>query len=223
MEEIKVIKVNPLELPSDVVWSISGKYHISLKEFVVYEDKKENILYINENVPEEDITRFIEVVKFPHYWVDDYDGGFGEYFDQVYDKYGYASYTALKDAHKWRMEQKAEEEAKEKAQRAFPAIEKMINAGMYDEYIMREVYGMGKKIRGETRKNIYGYGDVSIHCLGYLTGKGETKEEYTPREIENEIDCLNALEEMIWDIPIHEIPGIYKNLKERYFAEESEV
>ena len=75
LEEIKVIKVNPLELPSDVVWSISGKYHIALKEFVVYADKKENILYINENVPGEDIARFIEIVKFPHYWVDDYNGG----------------------------------------------------------------------------------------------------------------------------------------------------
>ncbi|MCI9128023.1 MAG: hypothetical protein HFG28_12780 [Eubacterium sp.] len=147
MEEIKVIKVNPLELPSDVVWSISGKYHISLKEFVVYADKKENILYINENVPEEDITRFIDVVTFPHYWVDDYKGGFGEYLDQVYDKYGYSSYTALKDAHKWRMEQKAEGEAREQAQRAFPAIEKMINAGMYDEYIMREVYRLAVNLK----------------------------------------------------------------------------
>lgn len=222
MEEIKVIRVNPLELPSDVVWSISGKYHISLKEFVVYADKKENILYINENVPEEDIARFIEVVKFPHYWVDDYDGGFGEYLDHVYDKYNYSAYKALEDGHNWRMEQKAEEEAKEKVKRAIPAIEKMIKAGMYNEYMISEAASIGMNIKEKTPKNICPFYTLYPYCLGYLTGKGEIKEEYTPREIENEIDCLNALEEMIWDIPIHEIPGIYKNLKERFFPE-SEV
>ena len=222
MEEIKVIKVNPLDLPSDVAWIISGKYHISLREFIVYVDNKENIMYVNENVPEKDIKGFIEVVKFPDNWVDDNDGGCGEFLDHVYNIHGYPAYNALKDGHRWRMEQKAEEEAKEKAQRAFPAIEKMINAGMYDEYIMRETYKLAEKIEGQTRENIYGYGDVSFYCLGYLAGKGGIREEYTPREIENEIDCLNALEEMIWDIPIHEIPGIYKNLKERFFPE-SEV
>lgn len=152
MEEIKVVRVNPLDLPSDVVWIISGKYHISPREFIVYADKKENILYINENVPEEDIARFIEVVEFPDYWVDDNDGGFGEYLDQVHDKYGYSAYKALKDGHSWRMEQKAEEEAKEKVKIAIPAIKKMIEAGMYNEYMISEATGIGMNIREKNAK-----------------------------------------------------------------------
>ena len=36
MNELEVIRVEPLELPHDIVWYISGKHHISMKDFNVY-------------------------------------------------------------------------------------------------------------------------------------------------------------------------------------------
>lgn len=223
MEEIKVVRVNPLDLPSDVVWIISGEYHITPKEFVVYADNKGNIMYVNENVPEKDIKGFIEVVEFPDYWVDDNDGGCGEFLDHVYDIHGYPAYKALKDGHRWRMEQKAEEEAREKVKIAIPTIEKMIEAGMYNEYMISEATGIGMNIGEKTPKNICSFYTLYPYCLGFLEGMGRLKEEYTPEEIGGTIDYLRAVEEMIWNMDIHEMPRLYGYLKEAYFSDGEEV
>lgn len=222
MEEIKVIRVNPLELPSDVLWIVNAKYHVSPKDFIVYVDKQD-MMYVNENVPEKDITGFIEVVTFPDYWVDDENGGLSQFCDYVYKEYGFCSYHALTDAHSWRMKRKAKEEAKEKVKRAIPAIEKMIDAGMYDEYMIHEAFSIGSDIREKTPKNECSFYTIYPYCLGYLEGMGRLKEEYTPEEIGKVSDYFKAVEEMIWSMDIHEMPKLYGYLKETYFAEESEV
>lgn len=223
MEEIKVIKVNPLDLLSDVAWKVSAKYHISLKDFVVYVDNKENIMYVNENVPESDIKGFVEVVTFPDYWVGDENGGYGEFLDHVYNKYGCPAYKALGDGHEYRIKRKAEEEAKEKVKIAIPAIEKMIEAGMYNEYMIHEAASKGMDIRKNTCENICSFSTLYPYCLGYLEGMGQLKKEYTPEEIGEKIDYLRAVEAIIWNMDIHEMPRLYGYLREMYFSDESEV
>lgn len=52
---------------------------------------------------------------------------------------------------------------------------------------------------------------------------GRLKEEYTPEEIGGAIDYLRAVEEMIWNMDIHEMPKLYGYLKEAYFSDGKEV
>lgn len=46
MSELEVIRVEPLELPHDIVWYISGKYHISMKDFYVYIHETKGVMYV---------------------------------------------------------------------------------------------------------------------------------------------------------------------------------
>lgn len=223
MDEIKVIRLNPVDLPSEISWSVSARQHISPKDFVVYMDDKENIMYVNESVPEKDIAGFIKIVTFSGQLVCDYDCGLGDYADFVCDRYGYHTYKELINSHKWRMEQKAKKEAKEKVQRAIPAIEQLIKAGLYNEYMVHEAYSIGSDIEGKTPKNICGFWTLYPYFLGYLAGKGELKEEYTPEEIGGISDYCTEVKEMMCYIDIHEMPRIYGYLKEMYFSEEREV
>ena len=51
MSKIEVIKVDPLYLPANIVWQISGKQHIALKDFYVYcicRKKKTKCMSINQ-------------------------------------------------------------------------------------------------------------------------------------------------------------------------------
>ena len=65
MNELEVIRVEPLELPHDIVWYISSKHHISMKDFNVYIHETKGVMYVNKCVPEKDIEKMIEVATSP--------------------------------------------------------------------------------------------------------------------------------------------------------------
>ena len=60
MDKMKIVKVDPLEVPSTLVWYMAGLLQAPLKDFVVYVDEKENILYVNKTkkIPKKDICLF---------------------------------------------------------------------------------------------------------------------------------------------------------------------
>ena len=61
--------------------------------------------------------------------------------------------------------------AKEKVQSAIPSIEKMIEAGMIDEYTIYEAHKAGRDKKGKTSKNICWFDDVTIGSLGEILEK----------------------------------------------------
>ena len=223
MNEIEVIRVKPLELPADIVWQISGLHHITLKDFYVYVQEVKGKMYVNKSVPEKDIEKMIEIATFPGRYILDDETEMGQFMEYVYETYGYPAYSTICNCHEYRMKQQDEQRAKEKVQSAIPSIEKMIEAGMIDEYMIYAAYKAGREKKGKTSKNICGFDDVYTYCLGYPVGSGALKEEHSPEDSGNVVDYYYGISEMLEHIDIQEMPKIYGYLKEMYFAEESEV
>ena len=223
MNELEVIRVEPLELPHDIVWYISGKHHISMKDFYVYIHETKGVMYVNKCVPEKDIEKMIEVATSPERYILDDDTKMGKFMDYVYEIYGYPAYVSIHDYHDWMLGQQDEQRAREKVQSVIPSIEKMIEAGMIDEYMIHEAYKAGNDRKGKTSKNICGFYTVYPYCLGYLVGSGALNEKYSPEDSGNVVDYYYGISEMLEHIDIQEMPKIYGYLKEMYFAEESEV
>lgn len=174
MEQIKIMKMEPLELPSDIAWGVSA-YHIALKDFIVYVDDKKNIMYVNPSVPEKDVNEFLECVKFTGLWFNDDERGKGDFLEYVYQTYGRAAYRALLDSNEYRMNEEKKRIAKESAETIMPLIENMLDdesSISYNEELIHEVYSRGCKSGWKTGGNIINMGDVYIFYLGYLMGTG---------------------------------------------------
>lgn len=216
---IEVIRIDPLDLPADIVWQISGLHHITPRDFNVYIQETKEKMYVNKAVPEKDIEKMIEIATFPGRYILDDDTEMGKFMDYVYETYGYPAYETIHNYHQWKMKQQEEHRAKEKVQSAIPSIEKMIEAGMIDEYMIHEAYKAGNDRKGKTSKNICSFYTVYPYCLGYLVGSGALKEECSPEDSGNVIDFYYGISEMLEHIDIQEMPRIYGYLKEMYFPE----
>ena len=223
MNELEVIRVEPLELPHDIVWYISGKHHISMKDFNVYIHETKGVMYVNKCVPEKDIEKMIEVATSPERYILDDDTKMGKFMDYVYEIYGYPAYVSIHDYHDWMLGQQDEQRAREKVQSVIPSIEKMINAGMIDEYMIHEAYKVGSDKKERTSKNLCGFSTIYTYCLGYLAGSGALKEKHSPEDSKNVVDYYYGITEMLEHIDIQEMPRIYEYLKELYFSGESDV
>ena len=219
MSKLQIVKIDPLELPADITWSITGRYHIELKDFYVYVSESDGKMYVNKSVPKKDVAEFVRIATYPGRYVTDDDTEIGQTMNYIYEKYGYAAYSTLHEYHEWMQEQQNEQRAKERVRSAIPSIEKMIAAGMIDEYMLHEAYRAGSDHKGRTTKNICSFYTVYPYCLGYLIGSGALKEDYSPEDIENLVDIWRGISEMLEHIDIGEMPRIYSYLKEMYFAE----
>lgn len=181
---IKVKKIQPKELPTECVFRLNYLYHAELGKFVAITDRRDEILYINLTVPQNDIEGFLEVIEYPEYAVAEPETKTGEFLDYVYRKYGFHTYLALMDAHSWRMEQRERKKAKETAKAILPIIEKEVNSktpiAEFDERLMFEIWHAGNNLDRRTPKNIVGYGSVYGFYFGYLMGAGMLKEAMSP-------------------------------------------
>ena len=53
LKDVTVKRIAPGELPSILCFQLNYKYHTELGKFVVMFDGKQQILYVNRNVPED--------------------------------------------------------------------------------------------------------------------------------------------------------------------------
>lgn len=170
MSELEVIKIEPLNLPADVVWQISGRQHIALKDFYVYVQEEKAIMYVNAAVPEKDVEKFIKAATYKGKYIIDDTTEMGKLMDYIYETYGFATYNSLHDYHQYKTKRKKEQRAKEKVQNAIPLIEKLINTKKFDENMIYEAYSAGKDIKGKTPLNRCGFSEIYVYYLGYLAG-----------------------------------------------------
>lgn len=223
MSELEVIRVEPLDLPADIVWQISGLHHITPKEFNVYISKGE--MYVNKSVPEKDIEKMVEIATFPGRYIFDDDTEMGQFMNYVFDAYGMAAVNTICNYHDWKMEQQDEQRAKERLQEVLLMIEKIEESDHpaihYNEHLIYEVSKMGRKSKRKTAKNIVSYDDIYVFYLGYLVGIGKVNaDDYSLDTSGNVIDYYYKISEMLEHIDIHEMPRIYEYLKEMYFPEQ---
>lgn len=221
---IEVIRIDPLDLPADIVWEISGLHHITPRDFNVYIQETKEKMYVNKAVSEKDIEKMIEIATFPGQYILDDDTEMGKFMDYVYETYGYPAYETIHNYHQWKMKQQEEQRAKEQLQEVLPLIEEIESSDHpaihYNEYLIYEVAKMGSKCKSKTAENIVGYKDIYIFYLGYLVGIGKINaDDYSLDASGNVIDYYYKISEMLEYINIQEMPRIYEYLKEMYFSE----
>lgn len=224
---IEVIRVEPLEIPADVVWQISGTQHIALKDFYVYVQKTKDKMYVNKSVPEKDIEKMIEVMTFSGEYIDD-DTELGRFMDYVYKKYGYAAYESLFEYRRHRKEQEDDQRARDQLQEVLPLIEEIATSDHpaihYNECLIYEVLKKGRDSKMKTTRNMVGYEDIYVFYLGCLVGMGKINaDDYFLDVSDNVIDYYYKISEMLEHIDIQEMPRIYGYLKEMYFSKQEGV
>lgn len=218
---IEVIRVEPLEIPANIVWYISGTQHIALKDFYVYVQEKENKMYVNKSVPKKDIEKFIKVMTYPGRYFDD-DSEIGQLMNYIYEKYGYPAYESLFEYHRHQKEQEDDQKAKDQLQEVLPLIEEIMNSNHpaihYNESLIYEVLKKGRDKKGKTVRNLIGYDEIYVFYLGCLVGMGKVNaDDYSLDESGNALDYYYKISEMLEHIDIREMPRIYGYLKEMYF------
>ena len=172
MSEIKVIKIDPLELSPHITWCISGLLRISLKDFVVYADDSENIIYINEtkNIPQKDIDKIVELATCEDVYFNEEHLGF---LDYIYKQYGNSAYQAIRHFHDARAEARLKQQAEQLAATIAPAIYEELNYISPNEMLVYYIGHEGDKLNEKTYYNMVGYNKMYIFMLGYLAGAGK--------------------------------------------------
>lgn len=177
---MQIKRITPKELSTNLIFRLNHLYQVELGEFVAITDGKEEILYVNHNIPQKDVEGFLEVIMFPCYWVADEKTKTGQFLEYVYNQYGFGTYRILMDSHSRRMELQEKERAKESAKAIIPMIEKIVNSEdpviKFDEYLAFEIWKYGHYLDRKTPKNILSYGTVYEFYFGYLMGAGMLKD-----------------------------------------------
>lgn len=172
-----VKRVNPKELPQDIIFQMNYLFKTTLDEFVIMVNNKKEIVYINNSVPQSDVDDFVKYITFEGDYVNDYKAGLGKMIDRVYEKYGGNVCSVLGDAYDYRRNKRREQQAKEAAKNILPLIRKEIkkkrSAVRYDERLMYEIWSAGYSLKEKTLENITNFGSVYVFYLGYLMGAGK--------------------------------------------------
>lgn len=222
MSKIKVIKIDPLDLPADIVWQISGKQHISLKEFCLYVHEKENKMYVNKSVPKKDIEKMLDIMAFPERYIDD-DSEIGQIANYIYEKYGFAAWNSLFEYRQHKHQQEDDQRAKDQLQEVLPLIEEIVDSERpaihYNESLIYEVLKKGRDSKRRTARNIIDYDYIYVFYLGCIVGMGKVDtDNYSLDESGNVLDYYYKVSEMLEHINVQEMPRIYNYLKEMYFS-----
>lgn len=177
MYEFTILRVEPENLPQDRARHLRWKYDIDLNDFVVSVDLNSKTIWVNCSVSENDIKKFIDVINFPYYYVNDDDKGMGEFLEYVYRNYGSATFFALIDAHGGRRKREREAIAKERISQLMPAIKNKIKETSVDEMLIYAARSAGNSDGGKTPENIVSYGDECVFILGYLIGNSAVRSD----------------------------------------------
>ncbi|MDO4341042.1 MAG: hypothetical protein Q4C91_23695 [Eubacteriales bacterium] len=178
MQMIEVVKVEPVELPGEMLKKLVTKYQSELKDFSILVDEKNWILYVNKSVPDSEIQGFIDYIYYPGKYIGEDKE---DYLTGVFEEYGYSAFATLDNAYKYRIGKEADKRAAELAAVAIPMIEAEIKKENpivgYDERLLGKVWDAGyKPFTHKTPENIANYGIVYTFYLGYLMGAGLIKE-----------------------------------------------
>ena len=223
---IEVIKVEPLELPADITWQVSGIQKISLKDFVLYIDSQNDKMYVNKSVVlKKDITRIVNLATSEEPYILDDDTEDGNFMEYVYEKYGWGAYNSICSYHSEKRKKLDEQRAKEQLKEVLPLIEEITTSEFpvipYNEYLIYEVLKKGKDTKRKTPRNVAGYDDIYTFYLGCLVGMGKVKkDDWSLSSGDNVLDYYYEICDMLEHIDVQEMPRIYGYLKEMYFSEE---
>ena len=175
---INIKKVDPVDLPADLIFRLEKVHHTALRDFSMMIDKKNWVMYVNTSIPDEDVQQFVEYIYYPGEYVT-MDNE--EIINYVMAKYGDYVYEELFDGYKHLNGRIRESRSEKIAEIAIPMIEKEIQSDKpiieYDERLLGKVFEAGyEPYSRKTPENITNYGCVYLFYLGYLMAAGMIKD-----------------------------------------------
>lgn len=172
-----VKRVKPKDLPQDIIFQMNYLFKTTLDEFVIMVNNKQEIVYVNEYIPQNDVDDFMKYITFEGVYVNDEKVGLGKMLDAIYNKYGSNVYSVLLDAYDYRKKKEKERQTKEAAKVILPLIRKEVKKKRqvvrYDERLISEIWSAGYGLKEKTPENMTNFGSVYVFYLGYLMGAGK--------------------------------------------------
>lgn len=180
LKNIVVKRIVSGELPVSLIFRLNYLSHTKLNDFVVIYDANKQVLYVNERVPEADISRLVEYASFtgPYINMDETENGLGCLGDYIYNKYGECAWKCLLDAYNSRQKAMKMFRAEKQAEEIIPlikAVDVSDEADVFDEYLTCSISQAGMKTGARTACNLIGYDTKYVFWLGYLIGSGKVK------------------------------------------------
>ncbi|MEQ2697933.1 hypothetical protein AAAV70_07370 [Hungatella hathewayi] len=186
LKEIEVKKIAPAQLPRLLWYLLKHKYHTEQWDFVVAFDEREQIMYVDQKVPDEDIQKFVKAASYPECNINDPDCPIAETVDYIYETYGWNVWSIILDNYRSRYEKMETAKAQERATELLPLIRREIDAAIdgdvhdpFDGRVASCLSDAGRK--ADRDRNMSGYVTGTdtkyVFYLGYLMGSGKIKEE----------------------------------------------
>lgn len=177
-KEIKATIISPKDLPKGLALLMYHLYDVERPGFKVMHDYKSGALYVNEEVPSEDVGKFLSIANFEGEYLNEPDTPISKVVDEMIDKYGIHVYFCLFDVYKNRMKARKQREAREKAVRiagairAFEADEEVYSPVLDNEFLIQYIGEAGNQTGRRTAHNAISQGIEYQFLFGYLLGKG---------------------------------------------------
>lgn len=177
IKEPIVKRITSKELPSRFYLILNYLYHTELSQFIVFFDTKENVLYVNDNVPKQDIHKFMRMVTFPGVEINDPDSPVADTVNYICEVYGYKVYYILAQAHQKGLNKAYAKAAEERAVEILPIISEACESDLSDiftrnEHLVSCISNAGGKVESKTFYNLVGYSTKYVFIFAYLLGQG---------------------------------------------------
>lgn len=175
LEELKVQRIAPAQLTGDMLFLLCHQFNKDRSGFTAL--YKNNVLYVNQDIPEEDVRKFVDIATYPGPRLNDPDGPMCPVLDDIFYRYPDA-YDVLQDIYRKRIAKVRKELAEAAAAKIFPTISSAFTDdeldGIEDGELVFAVYDIGYHNRGRSNVNT---GIRSVFWLGYFIGTGRIRME----------------------------------------------
>nr|WP_289706978.1 hypothetical protein [Enterocloster clostridioformis] len=182
LKDVTVKRIAPGELPSILCFQLNYEYHTELGKFVVMFDGKQQILYVNRNVPEDDMQKFIDIVSYPSPYINNPDCPIFDVMDHVSTAYGWKVYEILMSAYSDRQKKIREALTRKKSEGIVHVIQEYIRSiiddkapDVFDDMLVSCIWDAGRNVELRTAHNQTSYSTKYVFYLGYLMGAGKIK------------------------------------------------
>lgn len=149
------------QLPDEMKMRVIYIEKIPVSEFKLVIWSIKNTLYYND-LKESEVKRFVALIESGKRYLN------SRTLDSIYNKYGFAVYMQIHDAHRFLIEKELDRIAECTVAEYMPIIEKVMDKPSipFSESLLTAMCHAATK-----RENAY------IYCMGYLLGSGKLKWE----------------------------------------------
>ena len=183
MKKIVISKVKSRDLPTLMIFMLNQRYKTELGKFIVMYSRKENVLYVNEKIPDADIEKFITISEYEGKYINDPDCKIADITEYVYQKYGFKVWSILIEVYSAKQKEKEDVTARSEAKELYEIIHRYdTDDNSPDPFYNKErlIYHLGRlagKDGLQTTENIVSCGTKYAFLFGYLLGNGTISEK----------------------------------------------